>query len=348
MSKEAFNFSDPVRAAGQGVETTENNDNLPQFLFIALSDVNISQRNQGGSFMGEFPDEILPEKQLIVIEKQRAFAPNEIEAQSVDMVKNFYDPTLPTNEQPATMIVRNSAKKLARFVAREFEPYGVAEFIELVPHGEEAMREILSVVLPKGKIEPQTRQFEGIEQSGIFLDQLRDYLFRYGHGNVNKIGLTTLQKKLALSVLTRLNLAITRAWNYANEKLTNTHDQIRARANGSQYGKNWYDMPDARFSHRILPLDIVCLLETNTTPINLQQAESTNKMAQSFSTAVVEGFQKAMESPQAEQNENLVSLDDVRKMFEEQQKRHDAEMAEMKALIAGEKKTVAAEEKKAA
>jgi len=333
----SFNFSEPVKATGHGVETVDLSHNLPHFLFIALTDADIAQRNQGASFLGDFKDELLPEKRFIVIEPTIAKALYEIKAHNVDEISNAFERTLPDGDHPSTMHVRNSAYSLTRYVQKEFEHYGVAVFEELIPHGEAAAREIFSIILRDGEIEPITRKFENIAIEKIFLDQIRTYLTRHGLKNATRPGLTKLQLELCGATLARLNTAVNRAWMFAQEKLSETHSMIRKRANGSPTGKDWYDMPDSRFEMRILPLDIVSLLETNTTPINLQEAEATGKIGRELGQSVREGMREGIKEAFTENETSepgaVVSMDEVKQLLKEQE---DKLREEFKTAKAGE------------
>lgn len=328
-------------ARGHGIETQERNHNAPHYVWIALAPVFIGQRNQGATFLGDFPGEFLPAKTPVLIDPTRAFAPFELKALAVENTEAAFDRTLPeVDNHPNSYIAENSAYGLTKFVQKEYHDFGVAFFPDLVGADGLDVNELFSLIFNEGYFREladtgqNVRTVEGVEFHGPFLDQVRHYLMTESGKIVGKVGITKAQKDLIQTVLTQLQVAINTAWDFSNGKLNATEQLIREKAAGKP-GKVWYDMPDHRFPGSPPPLDLVCLAQTKRVPLDLKNLDASREMSQQVGDSVAQGIKEAFAGAG---DAGKISLNDVKALLADQAKEYEVKLAALSKQVAGKKK----------
>lgn len=330
----AFGMREAVSPQGLGLNTGEVDDNLDRYIWIALAPAFIGQRNRGATYLGDYPGEVLPAKTPVRIASTRSLTGYELKAMELNDVVAAGARTLPeVDNHPNSQISANSAKKLANFYARELEGFGVAVLSQLAGASAELVNEVFGKIFRKNWIESLesegklVRVVENVTFRGVFLDQVRDYLRRDAQAIPKAPGVSEQLSELLSVTIRELLDACDRAWAFANEKLNESEKQIRKRQSNTPGGKDWYDMPDHRFPNALPPLDLVCLAQTNRTPIDLKELAASKEMTKELGKSVVEGIAKA-----AGGNGGL-TLEQVQAMLDEQNKRHQAELKALEAKL---------------
>jgi hypothetical protein len=134
---------------------------------------------------------------------------------------------------------------------------------------------------------------------GPFLDQLRPYLRQGGPAGqrimdaVQTAGsrqATAEQIAGAKEMVLQMRAGADRAWGFFNTHLNATESEIRRFRDGKP-GKQYYDLPDERFTGGTLPLDIVAMANTGRVPIDMQSASEAASRLTEQNEVYMKGFE---------------------------------------------------------
>lgn len=301
-----------------GVALQKRNDDAPLMRWGFMASHPISVANMTGSkYLGSWPHDKVPAKQLLMIPEAVNQGPFEIPAQVYSDGEGFeIDPAgswfanQPTtgvkggafgHQQGPTSIFRKPPKMVAYLLMRGYEKRGLCLFEEMAGAGELEMVQLFDLVLPPSVLSRATRRILEVDVRGPFLDEIRAYLtsIKGARGKLPAEG---------RHVFDELYAACERAWHFENNHLNESEADIRMYRAGKR-GKANYGMPDERFATAEdpqLPLDLICLADTDRAPLDMQEFSQQASITNSTNEAMVEGmkvwgdkFVEALASKQA-------------------------------------------------
>ena len=167
------------------------------------------------------------------------------------------------------------------------------------------------------------RDVLGQKVRGPFLDQLRPYLAEGGPAGERlteqkRVGLgaaTAEQLKGAKSMLLEIRAAGERAHLFFSAHLDTSDSEIRRYGDGKP-GKQYYDLPDGRYSGGTLPLDVLAMANTKRDPIDKVALREAAKRTDDQNATMLEGFRLIAAEMGAAQK-SAVTMEDVQKLIAE-------------------------------
>jgi hypothetical protein len=315
----------------------------------------------GSRFVGKFPDDVLPAKSPIFFAPHAARATGLYEHKAItgsqaDMAVNLVDDmmSIPVNsgaQGTLAPITRydNNPKLCAYMLMRDYERRGLCLFETVKGMDEADFLFLYDLIIPP-HIEKEWRKTKRAvldhEFRGPFLYQFKEWLGVRGdspmqkwyNANIRELhshGLDRQQTDKHGAMITALREAVDRAWKWESSSLNDSEAAIRAKRNGEP-GKRFYDMPDERFVNPVPPLDLICLVDLNRTPMDLQQMEAAGQMGKATSESIVEGmkgFATELASKMAPQPQTSgVTVEDVEQLLAIQREQMEKEAAEREAV----------------
>lgn len=314
--------------------------------------------NSGSRFVGKFKDDVLPAKRPVFFQPGMARStglyehPAFIGTQS-DMGSSHVDSMLsvPVNSTangssaPLTAY-NNNPKFCAYLLMRDYERRGLCLFESMKGVTEEEFFFLFDLIIPPHVEKEWAKSKRTVlehEFRGPFLDQYKGWLGNrmqspmktWYNANIRELvpkGLDRQQSDKLGAMVMELRNAVLAAWRWENTVLNTTEQQVRRYRNGHK-GKEFYDMPDERFTNPVPPLDLICLADTARTPIDAQQAEAMTEASANQQQSMADAME-VLGTTIAQKLGGGVTMEQIDKLLEEklavQVAHYEAEIEKLK------------------
>lgn len=310
----------PTEESGAALQRRNDDAPLMRWGFMASHPINIATAT-GSKYLGTWPHDKVPAKQLLMIPEAVNQGPFEFPAQvftdgqgfEVDEAGGWFS-NMPTtgvkggpmgSQQGPLTTFRKPPKMVAYLLMRGYEKRGMCLFEQMAGASEAEMSEIFDLVLPPHVLTGKVRRVLEVDVKGPFLDEIRTYLM----ATKGKIAEPTdwaklpeeaaeLKRKHLRHVFREVYAACERAWHFENNHLNETEADIRLFRAGKR-GKANYGMPDERYATAEdpqLPLDLICLADTGRAPLDMQEFAQQSAITGSTNEAMLEGMKTWGES----------------------------------------------------
>jgi hypothetical protein len=292
-----------------------DDSHLTRICWMPAFDIDLRHMT-GSSFVGAFPDERIPKRTLFFFREGEAatYRQKEIPAMVTNEESRLAENYLPPADQidmlgiPSEVdkslvncqFIINSPRFCANTLMRQYHRYGMCVFEHLNGQEKQA-RKFFDLILPPDAIPVTERERCNNVFRGPFLDEVLEYLKRYGRRNIEaarkRFKMTGQGEKLeswALRMLAEMIAGAVKAWQFQNATLNKSEHLIRLKRNGKE-GKDWYDERDERFDNPLPAPDLVFLADTNRMPLDLQELAAAQKLAEQTGAATSRGIEGALE-----------------------------------------------------
>lgn len=331
----------------QGAQAVADDRHLQRWLWMASIPISLADWS-GSRFVGKFDNDLLMPKRLIALRPGHANALGVYEFPAMIMHQQdqgvgdnnggtFLDAIAP----PSTVFDTGRRERLTRYsnapklcgymLMKEYERRGLALFEHLKGMEDDEVAAVYEAVIP-AEVEAGWAKVKRVvlehDFHGPFLDQIRDWLGRPGSSPMSEYAkkrgtAKDAETRARRSIMaTEMRSACSRAWSFENAALNTSEQQIRRYRNG-KLGKEYYDAPDERFPEAPMPLDILCLADTNRQPIDMQQVEAARVANEGTQQAMVKGME-AVADRIAEKMTSGVSLEQIEAAIDSRIKERDA------------------------
>lgn len=254
--------------------------------------------------------------------------------------------------------VYRSPKKCAEFFALAHGSWGgnilnalTGFHITDKDRGLRAARAIVDIVLPvrnENIFPPSVRIKNGVEFSGPFLDELLDFVVKNSLHRINEANLSDADTLVAKQVYQEIRNYLTLAVQLANRTLNETEAEI----NDPKGLKRTYDPPDLTVQDAPVATDLYALAHTNRVELDMKQLTASENIGKGLSDPMLEvaqqmkQFVEKMGTP-SQVPSNVMSLDEVKKMLDQQREEMMKEFEEkMKSFAASAQTTETTAKKK--
>lgn len=310
----ATRIARPIEEAGKATRKKADDSHLMRWGFMASYPINLAHET-GSKYLGTWPNDKVPAKQLLMIPGAENTGPFEFPAQIFNDADSApLDPqgswfaSMPITQygdghkgqkQGPTTLFTKSPKMVAYILMRRCDKDGMCLFEKMAGASEEEMSEIFDLVLPPLVLQRTTRRILEVDIKGPFLDEIRTHLMATKGRIVVPESWAKLPEEMRelkesqlRHVFSEVYAACERAWHVENKHLNETEEQIRLFRSGKR-GKAGYGMPDEQFAtlnDPHLPMDLVCLADTNRPPLDMQDFAAQERLNQGTNNAMLEGM----------------------------------------------------------